>query len=56
LKPVTFDMTVFMGSQGEEKADWTTEWFYITDNVLACLCRECVCFEGRSSTFATNWN
>jgi hypothetical protein len=24
-KPVTFDMTVLMGLQGEAKADWTTE-------------------------------
>lgn len=35
LKPVTFDMTVLMGAQGEEKADWTTEWFY--HNPLAYL-------------------
>lgn len=27
LKPVTFDMTVLMGAQGELNADWTTEWF-----------------------------
>jgi hypothetical protein len=31
--PVTFDMTVLMGAQGELKADWTTEWFYITISV-----------------------
>lgn len=30
LKPVTLDMTVLMGTQGEEKADWTTEWFLNT--------------------------
>lgn len=27
-KPVTFDMTLLIGTQGELKADWTTEWFY----------------------------
>ena len=27
LKPVTLDMTLLIGVQGSEKADWTTEWF-----------------------------
>lgn len=37
-KPVTFDMTVLMGAQGELKADWTTEWFYITMSVSMPQC------------------
>ena len=28
LKPVTFDITSWMGTQGLLNADWTTEWFY----------------------------
>lgn len=56
LKPVTFDMTVLMGAQGEEKADWTTEWFYPKYvGISGCLGERM--FAGwERVTFAINWN